>query len=79
MQLHLKENDCIDNSINTQILDIVDNLKPYGNKAHVEIKIILFFILLLQTMLAKSFQTYNNFSQCFRNIFVQIKLESEIV
>ena len=75
----LKENDCLDNSINTQILTIVDNLKPYVNKAHVEIKIILFFIFLRQTMLAKRFQTYINFSQCFRNIFGQIKLESEIV
>ena len=79
MQLHLKENDCLDNSINTQILDIVDNLKPYVNKAHVEIKIILFFIFLLQTMLAKRFQTYINFSQCLKNIFVKNILESEIV
>ena len=39
----LKENDCLDNSINTQILNIVYNLKPYVNKAHVQIKIILFF------------------------------------
>ena len=69
MQLNLKENDCLDNSINTQILDIVDNLKPYVNKAHVDIKIILFFIFLLQTMLAKRFQPYINISQCFRNSF----------
>ena len=79
MQLHLKENDCLDNSINTQILYIVDNLKPYVNKAHVGIKIIFFLIFLLQTMFAKIFQTYINFSQCFKNIFVKKILETEIV
>ena len=79
MQLHLKENDCLDNSITTQTLDIVDNLKPYVNKAHVEIKIILFFIFIFQTMLAKRFQTYINFIQCFKNSFVKYIVESDIV
>ena len=56
MQLHIKENDCLDNSINTQTLDIVDNLKPYVNKAHVEIQIIYFLFFFFKQCLPKDFK-----------------------
>ena len=76
MQLHLKENDCLDNSINTQILDIVDNLKPYVNKAHVEIKIILFFFF--KQCLPKGFKHILTSVNVLGIFFVKIKLEMKL-